>query len=65
MTFLIKLKNQEARTIGEAFAEEFRQLPKGLKRTLTYDQSREIAQHKLFSKETAITVYFAHPSSPW
>ena len=24
-----------------------------------------MAQHKLFSKETEITVYFAHPSSPW
>jgi len=65
MTFLVKLGNQEARTVRKAFAEEFRQLPKGLKRTLTYDQDREMAQHKLFSKETEITVYFAHPSSPW
>ena len=65
MTFLVKLGNQEARTVRKAFAEEFRQLPKGLKRTLTYDQGREMAQHKLFSKETEITVYFAHPSSPW
>jgi len=65
MTFLVKLENQEARTVRRAFAEEFRQLPKGLKRTLTYDQGREMAQHKLFSKETEITVYFAHPSSPW
>jgi IS30 family transposase len=65
MTFLVKLRNQEAKTVRKAFAEEFRQLPKGLKRTLTYDQGREMAQHKLFSKETEITVYFAHPHSPW
>jgi IS30 family transposase len=65
MTFLVKIGNQEARTVRKAFAEEFRQLPKGLKRTLTYDQGREMAQHKLFSKDTDITVYFAHPSSPW
>ena len=65
MTFLVKIGNQEARTVRKAFAEEFRQLPKGLKRTLTYDQGREMAQHKLFSKETEIIVYFAHPSSPW
>jgi len=65
MTFIVKLQNQDAMTVRKAFAEEFRQLPKGLKRTLTYDQGFEMAQHKLFSKETEITVYFAHPSSPW
>lgn len=65
MSFLVKLKNQDSMTIRKAFAEEFRHLPKGLKRTLTYDQGQEMAQHKLFSKETDMTVYFAHPHSPW
>lgn len=65
MTFLVKLENKYARTVRKAYAEEFRQLPKGLKRTLTYDQGHEMAEHKLFTKETNIEVYFAHPSSPW
>ena len=65
MAFLVKLNNQDASTIRKAFAGEFRQLPKGLKKTLTYDHGQEMAQHKLFTKETEITVYFAHPSSPW
>ena len=65
MTFLVKLEDKDAMTVRRAFSEEFRQLPKGLKRTLTYDQGAEMAQHKLFSKETEITVYFAHPHSPW
>lgn len=65
MTFLVKLANQDASTIRKAFAEEFRHLPDGLKRTLTYDQGKEMAQHKLFTKESRITVYFAHPHSPW
>ena len=65
MAFLVKLADQNAGTVRKAFAEEFRQLPKGLKRTLTYDQGQEMAQHKLFMKETEITVYFAHPHSPW
>jgi len=65
MAFVVKLRNQDASTIRKAFGEEFRSLPQGLKRTLTYDQGGEMSQHKLFTKETAITVYFAHPHSPW
>ncbi len=65
MTFLVKLRNQDAMTVRKAFAEEFHKLPKGLKRTLTYDQGYEMAQHKVFTKETDIAVYFAHPHAPW
>jgi len=65
MTFLVKLENQYARSVRKAFAEEFLHLPKGLKRTLTYDQGQEMSEHKLFTKETDIFVYFAHPHSPW
>ncbi len=65
MAFLVKLRNQDASTIRKSFGEEFRSLPQGLKRTLTYDQGGEMSQHKLFTKETKITVYFAHPHSPW
>lgn len=65
MTFLVKLRNQDAHVVRKAFAEEFRHLPKGLKRTLTYDQGAEMTQHKLFTKDTEMIVYFAHPHSPW
>ncbi|MBZ0166168.1 MAG: IS30 family transposase [Candidatus Omnitrophica bacterium] len=65
MTFLVKLPNKSARTVRKAFAEVFMQMPKGLKKTLTYDQGGEMSEHKLFTKETDITVYFAHPQSPW
>ena len=36
-----------------------------MKKTLTYDNGSEMAQHKLFTKNTKIQVYFAHPYSPW
>jgi IS30 family transposase len=65
MTLLVKLATQSSRAFRRAFAEKFRHLPKGLKKTLTYDQGKEMAQHKLFTKETNISVYFAHPHSPW
>ncbi len=65
MTFLVKLENRYAKHVRKAFAEEFKHLPKGLKKTLTYDQGIEMAEHKLFTKETDISVYFAHPHAPW
>jgi transposase, IS30 family len=65
MTFLVKLENRYARHVRKAFAEEFKHLPKGLKKTLTYDQGIEMAEHKLFTQETDISVYFAHPHAPW
>jgi len=52
MTFLVQLKDRDATTVRETFAKEFKHLPKGLKRSLTYDQGQEMAEHKLFTKST-------------
>jgi IS30 family transposase len=39
-------------------------VPTELKKTLTYDQGKEILGHKRFTIDTGIKVYFAHPGSP-
>ena len=52
ITFLVQLKDKDATTVRETFAKEFEYLPKGLKRSLTYDQGQEMAEHKLFTKST-------------
>jgi len=65
MTFLVELRNKEATVVRKVFAQEFKHLPKALKRSLTYDHGQEMAEHKLFTKNTRIKVYFAHPHSPW
>lgn len=65
MIFLVRLKNKDAQAVRIAFARKFKHLPEGLKRSLTYDNGQEMAQHKLFTKNTRIQVYFAHPHSPW
>src|SRR2546425_114287 len=36
-----------------------------LRRSLTYDQGPEMREHRLFTKETKMRVYFAHPHAPW
>jgi len=64
-TILVKLKNRQAETVAKAFAFEVKRLPQQMKLSLTYDQGREMAQHKLFTNITGVKVYFAHPRSPW
>jgi len=65
MTFIAKLKSSDACTVRQAFARKFTRLPISLKRSLTYDQGTEMAEHKMFTEKTKIQVYFAHPHSPW
>lgn len=62
---LVPLRNKSSEEVRKAFAKEIKKLPKELRLTLTYDQGREMAGHKLFTKETEMKVYFAHPQSPW
>jgi IS30 family transposase len=62
---LVPLRNKTAEEVRKAFAREMKSLPAQLRRSLTYDQGREMAEHKLFTRETHIQVYFAHPASPW
>lgn len=64
-TILVPIKNREAETVAKAFAKEVKKLPKQMKLSMTYDQGREMARHKLFTDITGVKVYFAHPRSPW
>ena len=64
-TILVHLKARDAKTVRKAFEKEFKQLPKLMKKSLTYDNGTEMAQHKLFTKNTKVQVYFTHPYSPW
>lgn len=62
---LVPLKGKTAPEVRAAFAREITTLPTALRRSLTYDQGKEMSEHRLFSDATDVTVYFAHPHSPW
>lgn len=64
-TILVPLKSRTAETVRKAFAKEAKKLPAQLRLSMTYDQGREMAEHKLFTNDTQMQVYFAHPASPW
>lgn len=62
---LVRLKEKSANAVRRAYARELCALPKELTKTLTYDQGKEMSEHKQFTIDTGIQVYFAHPGSPW
>ena len=65
LTLIVPLKKKDSLSVALAFAQAFQRIPKHFTKTLTYDRGTEMAQHKLFTKETKIKVYFADPHSPW
>jgi IS30 family transposase len=62
---LVPLARKDAESVRKAFAREMKFVPSQMKLSLTYDQGKEMSEHRLFTKETKIKVYFAHPGSPW
>lgn len=64
-TILVGLKEKDASSVRRAFTRELRSLPVQMKLSLTHDRGKEMAEHKLFSKDAKMKVYFAHPHSPW
>ncbi len=64
-TLLVPLRAKDAPSVRRAFAREMRTLPQQMVRSLTYDRGKEMAEHRLFTHETQVQVYFAHPRSPW
>ncbi len=65
-TILVPLgRKKDAVSVRKAYARAFRSVPRELKKTLTYDQGKEMLGHKRFTIDTGIKVYFAHPASPW
>jgi IS30 family transposase len=62
---LVHLKDKKAETVRKAFQKEFNKLPELMKKSLTYDNGTEMAQHRLFTKNTKVRVYFTNPYSPW
>jgi len=62
---LVKLANGTAQTTAESFGTILQRFDVDLRRSLTYDQGREMTEHAKLTENTGIKVYFAHPHSPW
>ena len=65
-TILVPLGDKkDAVSVRQEYAAAFQSIPAELKKTLTYDQGKEMSEHQQFTIDTNIKVYFAHPGAPW
>ncbi len=62
---LAKVKNKDTESVVSALIKQSKKLPSELYKSLTWDRGKELADHKRFTMETNIDVYFCDPSSPW
>ena len=54
-----------AEDVRAALTRQISKLPAELRRTLTWDQGNEMADHVRFTTDTNMQVYFCDPHSPW
>ena len=59
------LAGHGAEAVRDAIASAIVDLPKHLRRSLTWDQGVELAQHAQLRIETGLPIYFCDPHSPW
>ena len=62
---LIKVPSKDTATVVGALSKHVRKLPVELRRSLTWDRGKEMADHKTFTVATNVQVYFCDPRSPW
>jgi IS30 family transposase len=62
---LIKVPSKDTVTVVGALSKHVRKLPVELRRSLTWDRGKEMADHKAFTVATDVKVYFCDPRSPW
>lgn len=58
------LAGHGAEAVRDAIAEAIKTLPAHLRRSLTWDQAAEMAQHAQLRIDTGLDVYFCDPQSP-
>ena len=57
--------SRDADVVAEEMIQAIKALPDELRRTLTWDQGKEMSQHARISIDADIDIYFCDPHSPW
>ena len=65
VVILARMDGTDATRARQGFTKKLRHVPALLRKTLTYDRGKEMAEHERLAARLAIRVFFADPYSPW
>jgi transposase, IS30 family len=65
LVLLARMDGTDAVSAYRGFTKKLRHVPAPLRKTLTYDRGKEMAEHERLAHRLSIQVFFADPHSPW
>jgi len=65
LVMLVWMENASAAAALEGFSRILNDVPQPMRKSLTYDQGKEMSEHKQLSERAGVAVFFADPHSPW
>ena len=64
LVLLARMEGTDATSARRGFIKKLRHVPALLRKTLTYDRGKEMAEHEQLAQRLAIQIFFADPYSP-
>ena len=65
LVLLAKMDDATAASALAGFSAKLNSIAAPLRRSLTYDQGKELTSHKELARRTGVSVYFCDPHRPW
>lgn len=65
LVLLAKMDGTDARSARKGFTKKLRHVPAMLRKTLTYDRGKEMAEHEQLAQRLSLQIFFADPHAPW
>ena len=62
---LVKMNDATATSAVDGFSAALNCMPLPVRKSMTYDQGREMARHAEITRKTGVAIHVCDPHSPW